>query len=166
MTAVTVIYVLVQITVVGVLPHAAASSAPIGAALGVLLGPIGITLGSIAVLLSAYGWLTGFALMSPRIIFAMMAERGGLPRLMAHVNQRGRVPDARDHHQFGDRARPLAGLAGDFRTTRHFRRDRQTRDLFHSLRCADRSPAPERSARVVTARRLVRCQPSAESASA
>jgi amino acid transporter len=111
MTVVTVIYVLVQITVVGVLPHAAASSAPIGAALGVLLGPIGITLGSIAVLLSAYGWLTGFALMSPRIIFAM-AERGELPRLMAHVNQRGRVPDAAI---IINSAIALGlGLAGDF----------------------------------------------------
>ena len=58
-----------------------------------LLGPAGITLGTIAVLLSAYGWLTGFALMSPRIIFSM-AERGELPHVLAHVNARGRVPDA------------------------------------------------------------------------
>jgi APA family basic amino acid/polyamine antiporter len=77
----------------------------------VLLGPIGITLGSIAVLLSAYGWLTGFALMSPRIIFAM-AERGELPHLMAHVNQRGRVPDAAI---IINSAIALGlGLAGDF----------------------------------------------------
>jgi amino acid transporter len=93
MTAVTVIYVLVQITVIGVLPNTARSAAPIGAALGRLLGPAGVTLGTLAVLLSVYGWLTGFALMSPRIIFAM-AERGELPRFMAHVNGRGRVPDA------------------------------------------------------------------------
>jgi amino acid transporter len=111
MTAVTVIYVLVQITVIGVLPNTARSTAPIGAALGRLLGPAGVTLGTLAVLLSVYGWLTGFALMSPRIIFAM-AERGELPRFMAHVNGRGRVPDAAI---IVNSAIALGlGLAGDF----------------------------------------------------
>ena len=111
MTAVTMIYVLVQMTVVGVLPHAAATTAPIGAALGVLLGPAGITLGTIAVLLSVYGWLTGFALMSPRIIFSM-AERGELPRVLAHVNERGRVPDAAI--VLNSVIALALGLAGDF----------------------------------------------------
>jgi amino acid transporter len=111
MIVVTVIYVLVQITVVGVLPHAAESTAPIGAALGMLAGPAGITLGTIAVLLSVYGWLTGFALMSPRILFSM-AERGELPRFMAYVNERRRVPDAAI---VVNSATALAlGLAGDF----------------------------------------------------
>ncbi|HEX3702987.1 MAG TPA: APC family permease [Vicinamibacterales bacterium] len=111
MAAVTMIYVFVQITVVGVLPHAAESQAPIGAALGMLFGPSGITLGTIAVLLSVYGWLTGFALMSPRIIFSM-AERGELPRFMAHVNERSRVPDTAI---VVNSVIALAlGLAGDF----------------------------------------------------
>jgi APA family basic amino acid/polyamine antiporter len=111
MISLTVIYLLVQITVVGVLPHAAATTAPIGAALARLFGPAGITLGTVAVLLSVYGWLTGFALMSPRIIFAM-AERGELPRFMAHVNGRSRVPDAAI---VVNSALALAlGLAGDF----------------------------------------------------
>jgi amino acid transporter len=111
MTAVTVLYVLVQIAVIGVLPHAAGSAAPIGAALGRLLGPAGITLGTIAVLLSVYGWLTGFALMSPRIIFSM-AERGELPLFMAHVNERGRVPDLAIIVNSGIAL--ALGLAGDF----------------------------------------------------
>jgi len=111
MIAVTAIYVLVQITVVGVLPHAAGSTAPIGAALARLAGPAGVTLGTIAVLLSVYGWLTGFALMSPRIIFSM-AERAELPHFMAHVNERSRVPDAAI---VVNSAIGLAlGLAGDF----------------------------------------------------
>jgi len=111
MSAVTVIYLLVQMTVIGVLPHAAAAKAPIGAALGRLLGPSGVTLGTIAVLLSVYGWLTGFALMSPRIIFSM-AERGELPRVLAHVNARGRVPDAAI--VLNSAAALALGLAGDF----------------------------------------------------
>jgi amino acid transporter len=111
MTAVTVIYVLVQITVIGVLPRAAENAAPIGAALGILLGPAGFTLATIAVLLSAYGWLTGFALMSPRIVFSM-AERGELPHFMAHVNERGRVPDMAIVVNSGIAL--ALGLAGDF----------------------------------------------------
>ena len=100
-----------QITVIGVLPHAARSTAPIGAALGMLFGPAGITLGTIAVLLSVYGWLTGFALMSPRIIFSM-AERGELPHFMAHVNARSRVPDTAIAVNSGIAL--ALGLAGDF----------------------------------------------------
>lgn len=111
MTAVTIIYVLVQMTVIGVLPHAAESKAPIGAALGRLLGPVGITFGTLAVLLSAYGWLTGFALMSPRIIYSM-AQRGELPRFMGRVSAGGRVPDVAI---VANSAVALGlGLAGDF----------------------------------------------------
>jgi amino acid transporter len=91
MTVVTVIYCLIQLTVIGVLPNAAASRAPVSAALGVLLGPVGLTIGSIAVIMSVYGWLTGFALMSPRILFAM-AERRELPDILARVHARYRVP--------------------------------------------------------------------------
>jgi amino acid transporter len=111
MTGVTILYVLVQVTVIGVLPNAAATTAPIGAALGRLLGPPGVTLGTVAVLLSVYGWLTGFALMSPRIIFSM-AERGELPRFLGHVSERGRVPDTAI---VVNAAIALGlGLAGDF----------------------------------------------------
>ncbi len=91
MTIITAIYCLVQLTVVGVLPNAAASRAPVSAALGVLLGPAGLTIGSLAVIMSVYGWLTGFALMSPRILFAM-AERRELPDILGRVHARYRVP--------------------------------------------------------------------------
>lgn len=92
MTAITVIYALVQLAVVTTLPDAAAQTAPVSATLGAVLGPAGITFGSVAVLISVYGWLTGFALMTPRILFAM-AERRELPRVLAHVHPRSRVPD-------------------------------------------------------------------------
>ena len=47
---------------------------------------------TIAVLISVYGWLTGFALMTPRILFSM-GERNELPGLLAHVHPRMRTPD-------------------------------------------------------------------------
>src|SRR5262249_27825823 len=111
MTAVTLIYVLVQITVIGVVPRAAMTRAPIGVALELLVGRAGMTLGTIAVVISAYGWLTGFALMSPRIIYSM-AERGELPPFLAHVNARGRVPDRAIIVNSGIAL--ALGLAGDF----------------------------------------------------
>lgn len=91
MLVITGVYCLVQLTIVGVLPNAAGHAAPVSATLGLLVGPAGVTLGSIAVLISTYGWLTGFALMTPRILFAM-AERKELPGFIAHVHPRTRTP--------------------------------------------------------------------------
>ena len=91
MLAITVIYCLIQLAVVGVLPNAAASKAPIAETLRVLLGPAGLTLGSIAVIISVYGWLTGFSLMSPRIMYSM-AERDEFPKFFANVHPTFRTP--------------------------------------------------------------------------
>jgi APA family basic amino acid/polyamine antiporter len=74
-----------------VLPNAAASKAPIADTLRVLLGPVGLTLGSIAVIISVYGWLTGFSLMSPRVLYSM-ASRNELPQLFAKVHPTFRTP--------------------------------------------------------------------------
>jgi amino acid transporter len=111
MIAVTILYFLVQLTVVGVLPAAAAHPAPVGAALGILLGPAGITIGSVAVVISVYGWLTGFALMTPRILFAM-AARGELPRMVARVHARSRAPDLAI--VLNSSIALMLGLIGDF----------------------------------------------------
>lgn len=91
MLAITVIYCLIQLAVVGVLPNAAASKAPIAETLRVLLGPVGLTVGSIAVIISVYGWLTGFSLMSPRIMYSM-AERREFPQIFARVHPTFRTP--------------------------------------------------------------------------
>ena len=91
MLAITVIYCFIQLAVVGVLPNAAASKAPIAETLSVLLGPVGLTLGSIAVIISVYGWLTGFSLMSPRILYSM-ADRDELPKMFASVHPTFRTP--------------------------------------------------------------------------
>jgi basic amino acid/polyamine antiporter, APA family len=91
MLLITAIYALVQLSVVGVLPNAAASQTPVASALGAVLGGGGLTLGAMAVVLSVYGWLTGFALMTPRIMYAM-AMRGELPAVFGRVGAKTRTP--------------------------------------------------------------------------
>jgi amino acid transporter len=91
MLVITAVYCLLQLAVVGVLPNAARSAAPVTETLEVLAGTAGATLGTLAVLISTYGWLTGFALMTPRILYAM-ADRGELPGVLAHVSPRTRTP--------------------------------------------------------------------------
>jgi amino acid transporter len=88
---VAALYFLIQLVVVGVVPHAAGERAPIAAVLGVLLGPAGATLASLGALVSIYGWTTGTLLQSPRLLFAM-AERGELPAPLARVHARWRTP--------------------------------------------------------------------------
>jgi amino acid transporter len=56
-----------------------------------LIGPGGALLGSVAAMISGYGWLTGFALMTPRILFSM-GERHELPPFLAQVHPRFRTP--------------------------------------------------------------------------
>ena len=85
-------YMLVQLTVVGLVPHVAASKAPVAAAFGVLLGPAGVSLAILAAMISTYGWTVGAVLTSPRILYSM----GGARR--AAVDPRPRasaVPHAR-----------------------------------------------------------------------
>ena len=93
MLIITAIYALVQFSVVAVLPNAAAHPAAVSGALGAVLGPPGVTLGSVAVIISVYGWLAGFGLMTPRILYAM-GQRGELPRLLGRVHARTRIPHA------------------------------------------------------------------------
>lgn len=92
MILVTAVYSLTQLAVVGVLPHAAASKAPVGDALEAMLGTAGTVVGGVAAVVSTYGWLTGFALLVPRVLFSM-AERGELPRAVGRVHPTFRTPD-------------------------------------------------------------------------
>jgi amino acid transporter len=91
MAVVTAVYCLTQLAVVGVLPHAAASKAPVADALRVLLGAGGAVLGGVAAVISACGWLTGTTLLLPRVLFSM-AERGELPALLGRVHPSFRTP--------------------------------------------------------------------------
>jgi amino acid transporter len=87
------VYMLVQLAVVGVVPHVAAAKAPVAAAFAVLLGAWGVTLASAAAMVSTFGWTVGAVLASPRILYSM-AGRGELPALLARVHARFRTPDA------------------------------------------------------------------------
>ena len=91
LAVVTVAYSLVQLVVVGVMPNAAASETPVAAALAAVAGKLGALVGTAAALVSGYGWLLGFAMMTPRILFAM-GERGELPRVLASVHAGYRTP--------------------------------------------------------------------------
>ena len=91
MVAITAIYALVQLAVVGALPSAAKSSAPIADTLRAVVGPAGTALGSIAAVISTWGWLMGFALLMPRVLHSM-AERGELPAAFGSVHPRFRTP--------------------------------------------------------------------------
>jgi amino acid transporter len=86
------LYMLVQLAVVGIVPGVASSKAPVADAFGVLLGPVGITLASVAAMVSTYGWTVGAVLASPRILYSM-ADRAELPALLARVHPRFRTPD-------------------------------------------------------------------------
>lgn len=98
------VYLLVQLAVVGVVPQAGTVKAPVAAAFGLLVGAFGVTLASVAAMVSTYGWTVGAVLASPRILYSM-ADRGELPRLLARVHPRFRTPDAAIY------AFTLAGLA-------------------------------------------------------
>ncbi|MEO7502279.1 MAG: APC family permease, partial [Gemmatimonadaceae bacterium] len=91
MSAITIIYFLVQLVVVGVLPNAASSTAPFADTMKVLMGAVGSTVAILAVAVSVFGWLMGFALMTPRILFAM-GERKEIPAVFARVHPRFRTP--------------------------------------------------------------------------
>lgn len=91
MAIIASVYMLVQLAVVGVVPHAAAAKAPIAAAFEVLIGPSGRAFASFAVVLSVSAWATGSVLQSPRVLYSM-AERRELPAVFARIHERFRTP--------------------------------------------------------------------------
>lgn len=86
------VYALVQLAVVGLVPHAASVRAPVAAAFAVLMGAGGATFASVAAMTSTYGWTVGATLATPRILYSM-AERAELPAALARVHPRFRTPD-------------------------------------------------------------------------
>jgi len=87
------LYFLVQLVIVGVVPEVAGTRAPVAAAFGRLLGPMGVTLAAVAAMVSVWGFATGNVLAGPRLLWSM-AERGELPALLARVSPRFRTPAA------------------------------------------------------------------------
>jgi basic amino acid/polyamine antiporter, APA family len=88
---VAAVYMLVQLVIVGTLPHAAGVRAPVAAAFGGLVGPTGVALASAGAMISIGGWATGSVLQSPRVLFSM-AERRELPAALARVHAGWRTP--------------------------------------------------------------------------
>jgi amino acid transporter len=90
-SVVMVIYCLLQVVIVGVLPDAGRETTPIASALGVILGTGGAAIGTAAVVVSVYGWLTGFTLMLPRVLYSM-ATHHEMPAILGRVHPRFRTP--------------------------------------------------------------------------
>jgi basic amino acid/polyamine antiporter, APA family len=87
----TVIYVLIQWVVVGVLPNAAHSERPLADVARLAVGPVGAALVAVGALISFYGYLSAKILAMPRIPFAL-AEQGDFPRVFAAVHRRFHTP--------------------------------------------------------------------------
>ena len=120
---VTLIYCLLQLVIVGVLPDAGRTTTPVASALARGLGAGGATLGSVAVVLSVYGWLTGFTLMMPRVLYSM-ATHDELPAIA------GPSASSLSHAAHGDRRERHPGAGHGalqlVRAGRHVCRDRAT----------------------------------------
>jgi amino acid transporter len=91
LAVITAVYTLVQLVMVGMVPHLAGTKAPLAAAFGLLLGPAGVTVAALAAMVSVWGYSTGTVLQSPRVLYSM-AERHELPRSLASVHRRFRTP--------------------------------------------------------------------------
>lgn len=85
------LYVAIQVVVLGLVPNLKDDPAPLASAMRALLGPAGATLVSLTALVSVYGYATGNALQSPRILYAL-AVRGELPSALAKVHAQFRTP--------------------------------------------------------------------------
>jgi APA family basic amino acid/polyamine antiporter len=87
----TVIYILVQWVVVGILPDPGHSERPLADVARIAIGHGGAALIAIGALLSTYGYLSGNILATPRLTFAL-AERGDFPSFFGVVHPRFRTP--------------------------------------------------------------------------
>ena len=87
----TVVYVLIQWVVVGVLPDAAISQRPLADVARVAVGSLGAALVAVGALISFYGYLSAKILGMPRVTFAL-AEQGDFPRAFAAVHPRFHTP--------------------------------------------------------------------------
>ncbi len=87
----TLLYVLIQKVVVGVLPHAAMSTRPLSDVARVAAGQYGAALVAIGALISCYGYLSAKILAMPRVTFAL-AEQGDFPQAFAAIHPRFQTP--------------------------------------------------------------------------
>lgn len=91
LAVVTLVYVLVQVVVVGALPEPGRAESPLAAAARVFMGAPGAALITLGALISVVGYLGAMMLNVPRLTFAL-AERRDFPPLFAAVHSRFRTP--------------------------------------------------------------------------
>ncbi len=88
---VVLLYMLIQIVVVGTLPAGVATERPLATAASQFLGGGGVVLITLGALVSVSGLLSSTMLNSPRLTYAL-AEQGDFPRFFAAVHQRFQTP--------------------------------------------------------------------------
>jgi basic amino acid/polyamine antiporter, APA family len=91
LAVVTVIYVLIQWAVVGLLPAGMHTDRPLAEVARVALGYGGAALVASGALVSVYGYLSANFLTAPRATFAF-AEQGDFPRVFAAVHRNFKTP--------------------------------------------------------------------------
>jgi amino acid transporter len=91
LVAVTALYALIQIVVVGLVADPGLTDRPLAVAAGIIAGPAGATFMSASALLCLYGYLSAQMLHTPRLTMAL-AEQGDFPRFFAAINARFRTP--------------------------------------------------------------------------
>src|SRR5215470_8587887 len=87
----TALYMSVQYVVIHILPDAATTTTPALDVAKRLVGPLGASLFTVAILVSIYGYLGANMLHTPRLTFAM-GEQGDFPKFFAAVHPRFRSP--------------------------------------------------------------------------
>jgi APA family basic amino acid/polyamine antiporter len=91
LSAVAILYLLIQIVCIGTLPQLSASERPVVDAARTFLGPAGATLITIGALVSMLGTLNVTMLTVSRVPYAM-ALAGQVPRVLGRVHPRYRTP--------------------------------------------------------------------------
>lgn len=92
MGMVTLLYVLVQVVVVGTLDDPAATERPLVEVGSVLFGPVGAVLLTIGVVVSVGGNIAGTVITAPRLTYSL-ARDGSLPAWFGKVHEERRTPN-------------------------------------------------------------------------
>jgi basic amino acid/polyamine antiporter, APA family len=87
----TIVYISVQYVVIRLLPDAGASKMVAVDTARRFLGPFGVSLVTLSILVSAYGYLTANMLHTPRLTFAM-GQSGDFPAFFGAIHPRFRTP--------------------------------------------------------------------------
>mgnify|MGYP001596836986 CR=1 FL=1 len=88
---VTIVYVLVQVVVVGTLTDPNSTNRPLATAAHVFIGSAGAALITIGALISVFGYISAAMLNVPRLTYAF-AERGDFPKLFGLVHPKFKSP--------------------------------------------------------------------------